>query len=321
MSKMKLRSPDFPVLGIGSGSLANAGGEEAFAQVISRAWEQGVRYFDTSAFYLGGESERRLGAALNGFPKDEAMLSTKVGRYQNHTGPSVDPQNKKSFFDFSYDTTMQSVEPSLQRLRGGHLDAVYIHDLDHRLCGSAYPDLLKEALEGAYLALQRLKYEGLVKGVGVAAMDWRACHEFASLAELDVVMPAGEYSLIRNACTPLLNHCLQNGIAWIAASPFNSGILATGATDTAFYDMRRASRQALKQVADLEKLCKRHGVHLPAAALQYPLRNLAVQTVVAGAKFAVELNLITRFMQEFIAEDFWREVQPFIEKTLDWECE
>lgn len=321
MSKTKLRSPGFPVLGIGSGSLANADGEEAFIQVISRAWERGVQYFDTSAFYLGGESERRLGAALSGFPKDEAMLSSKVGRYQNHTGPSIDPQSKRSFFDYSYDTTMQSVERSLERLRVDHLDAAYIHDLDHRLCGSAYPDLLKEALEGAYPALQRLKNEGLVKSVGVAAMDWRACHEFASLAEIDIVMPAGEYSLIRNACTPLLDHCLQNGIAWIAASPFNSGILATGATDTAFYDMRPASRQVLKQVADLEMLCRRHGVRLPAAALQYPLRNPAVQTVVAGAKSVAELESITTLMQEVIVEDFWREVQTFVEKTLDWERE
>ena len=152
-------------------------------------------------------------------------------------------------------------------------------------------------------------------------MDWRSCHEFASLADLDIVMPAGEYSLIKNACTPLLSHCLQNGIAWIAASLFNSGILATGATDTAFYDMRPASRQVLKQVAALEKLCERHGVHLPAAALQYPLRNPAVQTVVAGAKSAMEFDLMTRFMREFIAEDFWQEIQTFVERTLDWECE
>lgn len=319
MSKSKPRSPAFPPLGIGSGSLANADGEDAFMEVIAGAWAQGVRYFDTSAFYLGGESERRLGRALSAVPRTGLMLSTKVGRYQNHTGSSIDPQSKNSFFDYSYDTTLRSVERSLERLGVDHLDAVYIHDLDHRLCGPAYPDLFRKALDGAYPALRRLRDGGTVRAIGVAAMDWQACHEFAQAAALDVVMPAGEYSLLRNACAPLLAHCLAHGIAWIAASPFNSGILATGAIATAFYDMRPASRQALEQVAALEALCKRHDVRLPAAALQYPLRHPAVQSVVAGAKSVTELDGITRLVQERMPEAFWPEVEALIGRTLDWE--
>ena len=319
MDKATSRSSAFPSLGIGSGSLANADGEDAFMEVIASAWARGVRYFDTSAFYLGGESERRLGRALSAVPRTGLMLSTKIGRYQNHTGSSIDPQSKNSFFDYSYDTTLRSVERSMERLGVDHLDAVYIHDLDHRLCGLAYPDLFKKALDGAYPALRRLKDGGTVRAIGVAAMDWQACHEFAQAAELDVVMPAGEYSLLRNACAPLLAHCLAHGIAWIAASPFNSGILATGAIATAFYDMRPASRQALEQVAALEALCKQHGVRLPAAALQYPLRHPAVQSVVAGAKSITELDGITRLMQERIPEAFWPEVEALIGRTLDWE--
>ncbi|MBP1847332.1 D-threo-aldose 1-dehydrogenase [Rhizobium petrolearium] len=280
----------FPTLGIGAGSLANAGGETAFIETVRAAWAAGIRYFDTSAFYLGGESERRLGDALKGFSRNELRVTTKLGRYQNHTGSSIDPQNKNSFFDYSADTTRRSVERSLARLGVERLDAVFIHDLDHRICGADYDDLVKAARTGAYPELRRLKDEGVVGAIGVAAMDWRACLELAESVELDVVMPAGEYSLLRVASQPLLSFCQANDIAWIAASPFNSGILATGARENAFYDMRPATPPVLRQVEALEEICRKHDVPLAAAALQFPARHPAVSSVVFGAKSVEEFD-------------------------------
>ena len=319
MDKVEARKPAFPAFGIGSGTLANAEGEKTFLQVVEHAWRRGVRYFDTSAFYLGGESERRLGSALAAYPQDQIKLSTKVGRYQNHTGSSIDPQSRNSFFDYSGDATMASVDRSLKRLGVDRLDAVYIHDLDHRLCGAAYPELFRHALRGAYPALMRLKEQGIVGEVGVAAMDWRACHEFAMAVDIDIVMPAGEYSLLKNDCAPLLAQCRDQGIAWIAASPFNSGILATGPTAEAFYDMRPASSQVLQQVSALDALCRRHDVPLPAAALQYPMRNPAVSTVVAGAKSPRELDDIIVMSQITLPGDFWIELESFVQRTIAWE--
>lgn len=309
----------FPPLGIGAGSLANAGGEAPFIETVQEAWKKGVRYFDTSAFYLGGESERRLGLALAGLPRDRLMVSTKLGRYQNHNGPSIDPENKNSYYDFSADATLRSVERSLERLGLDTLDAVFIHDLDHRLCGDRYHELFSSALDGAYPALRRLKEEKTLGAVGVAAMDWRACLEFSEAAELDIVMPAGEYSLLRTQSTPLLAHCAAHAIPWIAASPFNSGILATGAREDAFYDMRPASSAVLRQVGLLEGVCRAHGVALAAAALQFPTRHPAVSTIVFGAKSVAEFEQNLALASLRLSDDFWTEITDLIEDTADWE--
>lgn len=312
-------SATFPALGIGAGSLANANGEAAFVETVQAAWVRGVRYFDTSALYLGGESERRLGAALDGLPRTELRVSTKLGRYQDHTGSSIDPESKHSYFDYSEIATLRSVERSLQRLKVDRLDAVFIHDLDHRLCGAAYPDLFRAARDQAYPALRRLKEAGVVGAVGVAAMDWRACLEFSEATELDVVMPAGEHTLLRNRSTPLLQYCARAGIDWIAASPFNSGILATGARPDAFYHMRPATPAALTQVGLFEAVCRRHAVPLAAAALQYPRRHPAVSTIVFGAKTAAELDENLAWLSQDLPEAFWEEAERSLGETADWE--
>lgn len=314
-----MNSPPWPRLGVGAGSLANAGGEPAFLATVRTAWQAGIRFFDTSAFYLGGESEKRLGEALETVPRDDLVISTKVGRYQNHTGSSIDPHSRQSWFDYSAEATEQSVLRSLDRLKVKRLDAVFVHDLDHRLCGSRYQELLEAALTGAYPVLRKMKADGIVGAVGVAAMDWRACLQFAQVTELDLVMPAGEYSLLRNTSAPLLDYCVDFNIGWIAASPFNSGILATGARDDAFYDMRPATPAVLAQVERLDGVCRRHGVPLAAAAVQYPGRHPAVASVVFGAKSVAEFEETQALYAFPLPGAFWSEIDDLIARSGNWE--
>lgn len=320
MPQMMNKSGQFPAVGLGAGSLANAGGEAAFIETVRAAWASGIRYFDTSALYLGGESERRLGAALQGFSREELYLSTKLGRYQNHTGSSIDPQSKASFFDYSADATRRSVERSLTVLKVDRLDAVYIHDLGPRFMGSSYDELFKSARDEAYPELQRLKEEGLIGSVGVASMEWQACLEFARAVTLDVVMPAGEYSLLRTRCQALLDFCQENNIGWFAASPFNSGILATGPVADGFYDMRPVTPAALKQVAALDTICRSHSVPLAAAAIQFPLRHPAVNSIVFGAKSVDELTHTNALLSMSLSDAFWEEITAFVATTSAWEA-
>jgi D-threo-aldose 1-dehydrogenase len=308
-----------PRVGVGAGSLANAAGEQAFFNMIHAAWASGVRYFDTSAAYLGGESEQRLGAALAAYPREELYVSTKLGRYLSQPGASSLPGGSDFYLDYTYDTTLRSVERSLSRLKVDRLDAVFIHDLDPGFARTAYREELMTAVEGAFPALQRLKDEKVVGAIGVASMDWQACLDFAELAGVDVVMPAGEYSLLRTGSTALLQHCAENGIAWIAASPFNSGILATGSRPDAFYNMRPATRPALLQTEELERICQRHHVCLATAALLFPLRHSAVSTIVFGAKTADEFSESFARLFENPSDEFWQEMDAYLTETKDWE--
>ena len=87
-------------LGFGAapiGGLYEAVAEADAQATIERAWELGIRTFDVAPLYGYGAAERRLGAALAGRPRDEFVLSTKVGRLVRRIdaiGPTadVDPQ-------------------------------------------------------------------------------------------------------------------------------------------------------------------------------------------------------------------------------------
>ena len=132
--------------------------EEAKA-VVERAWELGIRSFDTAPYYGSGLAERRLGNALRGRPRDELVVSTKVGRLLRpgdpgwHGAPPLE-----AYFDFSYDAALRSLDESLERLGLDRVDIALVHDPD---------DHYEEALVGAFRALERLRDEGVVRAIGV----------------------------------------------------------------------------------------------------------------------------------------------------------
>jgi len=89
------------------------------------AYQAGVRYFDTSPFYGYGRSELRMGAALREKPRQDYVLSTKVGRVLHAMKPGEKPPADfrdnglpgfAPVFDYTYDGVMRSLEHSHLRL-------------------------------------------------------------------------------------------------------------------------------------------------------------------------------------------------------------
>ena len=92
--------------------------------IVRAAWAAGVRYVDTAPFYGFGQAERCVGDALREVPRDEWVLSTKVGRLlRPHANPTATElrQSRMPFhavFDYSYDAIMRSCVdgPALQEV-------------------------------------------------------------------------------------------------------------------------------------------------------------------------------------------------------------
>jgi aryl-alcohol dehydrogenase-like predicted oxidoreductase len=149
-------------LGLGTAPLAGlyeAVDDETAHAVIERAWEHGLRFFDTAPYYGSGLAEERLGEALRHRPRDRFVVSTKVGRLlrPGDSGwPGAPPL--EAHFDFSYDAALRSLEESLERLGFDRIDIALVHDPDDRY---------DEALTGAFRALARLREEGAVRAIGV----------------------------------------------------------------------------------------------------------------------------------------------------------
>lgn len=275
-----------PRLGFGGGSVFCVVPEIEAAGLLDRAWSEGFRYFDTAPFYGHGLSEHRFGAKLREHPRDDYVLSTKVGRLLV-SEPSATPDPTKLPFsiayDYSYDGVMRSFEHSLQRLGLARIDIVYIHDVSPRWQGDAYEASFREAMEGGYRALDRLRAEGTIRAIGVGVKDWDVCLRFSRAGDFDLFMLAGGYTLLEHtSLNEFLPECEKRGIAVVIASPFNSGVLATGAVDGASFFYSAAPPNILARTRQLEAVCVRHGVPLGAAALQFALAHPAVVGAVCG---------------------------------------
>lgn len=303
--------------GTALGNLFRAVTEDDAERALRASYEAGIRYFDTAPLYGHGLSEHRLGTFLRGVARDEYILSTKVGRlFAPAPEDTVDGGVFESVLpfegtlDYGYDAVMRSVEDSLQRLGLNRVDILFIHDLDHRHHGDDYPRRFREAMDGAYPALERLRGEGALSAIGAGVNEWEPCRDFVLAGDFDCFLLAGRYTLLeQDALESFLPLCEERGISVVIGGPFNSGILATGPVAAATYDYAPAPREILDRVRRIEAVCRRHDVPLAAAALQFPLGHHAVASVIPGGRSEEEIKSNLALMSRPIAPELWHELK------------
>ncbi len=275
-------------LGYGSADIGNhvrALTDDQARELLETAWDGGIRHFDTAPHYGLGLSERRLGAFLSTKPRAEYVLSTKVGRLLEPNPDGADrlddegfvvPAQTRRAWDFTEAGIRRSLEESLIRLGIDSVDVLYLHDPERRD--------LHAALELGLPALCRLRDGGLVPAIGVASMSTDALLAAARSGVVDLIMAAGRYTLAdQDAAAAVLPACRENGVGVVAAAVFNGGLLATRPTGQSTFDYRAVPDDVLKRARRIEAVCTAHGVPLAAAALQFPLQDDVVRSVVAGA--------------------------------------
>ena len=295
--------------GLGTAPLAGlyeAVPEEQALAVISRAWDAGIRHFDTAPLYGFGLGEMRVGKALQDKPRDELVLATKVGRLLRAGAPPEPGQNFRGtplvnpVFDFSYDGVMRSVDESLERLQLGRIDILHIHDPD-----AHYDD----AIRGAYKALDKLRSEGVIQAVGAGMNQAEMLARFAREGVFDCFLLAGRYTLLDQiALDELLPICVEQGIGIIAAGVYNSGILADPKPD-ARYNYTKAPASLLERARQIKAVCDSHRVPLKAAALQFPLGHPSVSCIVVGCRSEEQLDESLRMFEFDIPPALWHELK------------
>lgn len=313
MRTRPLRGMAVTGLGFGGASLGNLyrpTPEADARRAIEAAWDGGVRYYDTAPHYGLGLSERRLGAVLADRPRDQYVLSTKVGRLlEPNPAPTGSDMAADGFavpddlvrrFDFSRDGVLRSLESSLDRLGVSRVDVVYVHDPDEHL---------DQAIAEAVPALAQLRDQGVIGAVGAGMNQWRALARMVRESDLDVVMLAGRWTLLDRSGAPLLAECAERGVAVAAAAPYNSGLLARDQPGSeAHFDYGDVPAAVLARARALAGACQRHGTRLPAAALQFPSRHPVVISVVAGMRTAGEVDAALRLLAGPVPEPAWAEL-------------
>lgn len=314
---------DFTELGFGAAPLGNlyrAVSDEEAAATLEAAWESGVRYFDTAPLYGLGLSETRLNAFLRGKRRDDYVLSTKVGRYMKVSAPDqrtgigkfFDTPSRQQVYDYSYDGVMRSLEQSFERLGVDRIDILFAHDLDIFTHGSkeASDARIDEFMSSGYSALVSLRDQGVVKAIGGGINEWQVCQTLAERGDFDLFLLAGRYTLLeQEALESFLPLCRQRGIGIVLGGPYNSGILATGARPGAYYNYEAAPADIMDRVSRIEVVCKRHGVRLIEAALQFPLLHPSVVSMIPGGQKPEEVRSNRAIMDVDIPAALWAELK------------
>lgn len=314
-------SLSLPVFGFGAAHLGELYGkvDEADSRAtLDAAWNAGVRYYDTAPWYGRGLSEHRLGGFLRTKPRDEFLITTKVGRTlfrpkdPRHfdRSPWVGGLNFEVNFDYSYDGIMRSYQQALQRLALDTVDALVIHDLDPGFHLDKQAGHEKALLDSGMKALAELKASGDIKAYGMGINTRDALENVASKVDLDFALVAMPYTLIdQSSLHTGMADCVKRGMSVIIGAPFASGILVTGSGGNAKYGYGAAPPEVQAKVRGIEAVCRAHKVSLPAAALQFPLAHPAVAAVIPGAARASEVTANVASLGTAIPASFWSDLK------------
>lgn len=314
----------FTELGFGTAPLGNlyrAISDEDARATLDAAWEGGVRYYDTAPLYGLGLSETRLNPFLRGKPRDEYVLSSKVGRLMQHCAPEYragigkwfDVPQRREQYDYTYDGVMRSVEHSFSRLGVDSIDILYVHDLCVFSHGSKeISDMrIEEFFAGrGYDAMVSLRDQGMVKAIGGGVNEWEVCQTLAERGDFDLFLLAGRYTLLeQEALNSFLPLCEKRGIGIVTGGPYNSGILATGAKPGAFYNYDPAPQNIIERVNAIEAVCRDHGVRMVDAAFQFPLRHPTHVAVIPGGQGVSEMHANLEAAHADIPSALWDDLK------------
>jgi D-threo-aldose 1-dehydrogenase len=286
-----------PRSGFGTAPLATApawGSGEPIAEAqalaaLEFAYTKGIRFFDTAPNYVRGLAERRTGLLLKQVPRESVIVATKVG---------FDITGAETRRDYSRDGVLRSLEGSLSRLHVDYVDIVHVHDPD---------DHYEEVLDHTFPTLDMLRQQGVIKAVGAGMNQWQMLMQFARQADFDCLMIAGRYTLLDQSALPLLDYCQARGIAIFAASIYNSGILATGASAAArpTYNHGPAPDDIIARVQKIEAICRQSGLSLHTLATQFPLAHPAVSTLIVGFQHPAEVQAYLDAVAQQVPPGVW----------------
>jgi D-threo-aldose 1-dehydrogenase len=280
-------------------------------RIIKRAYELGIRYFDTAPLYGNGRSEARFRDGLARAPRDSFVLSTKIGRVLDPApGGSTSTDNPDRLPDlisvntWTRDNVHRSIEESLERLGMDRIDIIYVHDPDQETFGE------QQAMDEAFPALIELREQGVIKAIGCGMNLWEMPARFVRRFDLDIILLAGRYTLLdHSGLSEFLPLCVERNVKIAVGGPYNSGILARDLDGPVSFNYEPAPPALIERARRLKAIANHHVVDLKAAALQFVLAHPAVATVIPGAQTVGELEQNISMVKKHIPGGMWRDMR------------
>jgi D-threo-aldose 1-dehydrogenase len=277
--------------------------EDSALATLRAAFGGPINFIDTAAAYGDGESERRIGLALRelgGLPAGYVLASKADRNLQ--TG------------DFSGEQIKRSVEGSLQRLGLDRIQVMYIHDPEH----TTFENIMGAG--GALEVLQRFQAEGVIGHLGISGGPVDMLIRYVETGAFVALETHNRYTLLNRSAAPLLDMAAQRGMVVINAAPYGSGMLAKGPDAYARYAYQDAPAEMVDRARRMAGVCAEYGVPLPAAALQFSLRDPRITSTVVGMSRAERIAQTVALSQHAIPDELWPQLDAIGFDTVDPEA-
>ena len=263
-----------------------------------------VNFLDSARIYGNGRSEQRIGDAIRAFGLPEGfVVATKVDR-DFETGIFDGPRVRRS------------LEESLTALGLDRIPLLSLHDFEYASNQGAIakPD-------GALAELFRLREEGLVDAVGLAAGPVDLMLPLIRDWDFDAVMTHNRFTLANRNAEAMIDFCVGKGIAVLNAAPYAGGVLARGADNHGKYAYSDATDEILASIRRIEDICARHAVPMGAAALQFSMRDERVTATVVGVTSPAHTAQTLEWAAWEIPDAAWDELLALPYATEDPEAD
>ncbi|MDR6515498.1 aldo/keto reductase [Chryseobacterium camelliae] len=305
-------------LGLGGVAIGTAFADitdEQANEIFSKAWDLGIRYYDTSPWYGLTKSERRFGAFLQDKNREDFILSTKVGRIftevpESDVPPTMwqNPLNYDFRHDYTADAIKRSIEESLERTGLDRLDIVYVHDLSEDQVGDRYPYFLEQAKKGAFKVLSELRDQGVIKGWGMGVNKIEPILDCIDNADPDICLSATQYSILDHdfAVDVLLPAVKKAGVKLVSGAGYNSGFIAGRNR----YNYKELIPKGMTEKRDrIKEIAQTYNTDIVHAALQFVLAADEFVSIIPGASTPEQVQDNMNALHAEIPSDFWKELK------------
>ena len=183
--------------------------------VLRRAIDLGINHIDTAQFYGPNVANELIREALHPYPADLALVS-KVGARRDETGAWLPAQEP--------DQLRAGIEDNLRTLGVDRLAAVNLRVHDPDADPSRPAGVNRELFDRQLTAMIAARDEGLIGGIGLSSVA--VDHLRIALDRTDIVCVQNAYNLVDRTSQPVLDACIERGIAFVPFFPLGSGFVA-----------------------------------------------------------------------------------------------
>lgn len=263
----RLGKSDLWVSPVGFGCMSLGENVAVYTDLLRKAVDAGINYFDTADLYNKGLNELYVGEALRPVRKD-VVIATKVGNQWRPDGSGWDWNPSKAYI-------LKHIDQSLKRLKTDYIDLYQLH-------GGTIDDPIDEIIE----AFERVKEQGKIRWYGISSIRPNVIREYIERSNIVSVMT--QYSLLDHRPEEKTLDLLQaNGVSVICRGAAAQGLLIGKPADSYLQytdgEVARAAKAVTKVAADLE---------LPplTVALAYVWAHPAVATVALRLRTTAQLD-------------------------------